>query len=81
MARKKHTPSFEQQLECLQQQVERLESGTLPLEEALECFEQGIRLIKECQSLLSQAEQRIQTLTQPMTSSSAPKGVSDSEHD
>lgn len=81
MARKKSAITFEQQLNQLQQQVEHLESGTLPLEEALECFEHGIRLIKECQSMLSQAEQRIQTLTQPATSSPASSGALDPTHD
>jgi exodeoxyribonuclease VII small subunit len=39
-----------------------LESGDLPLEKSLELFEQGIRLSRECQDRLSQAERRIEVL-------------------
>lgn len=62
MARKKAQPSFEHALNELQQLVERLESGTLPLEEALDCFEQGVRLTRDCQNALQLAEQRVRTL-------------------
>jgi len=36
----------------------------LPLEQALECFEQGVRLTRECQSALSAAQQKVQLLRQ-----------------
>ncbi len=62
MARKKAAPDFEQSLADLQQLVERLESGELSLEDSLACFEQGIRLTRECQSALSQAEQKVRIL-------------------
>lgn len=62
MARKKAAPDFEQSLADLQQLVERLESGELSLEDSLSCFEQGIRLTRECQSALSQAEQKVRLL-------------------
>lgn len=62
MARKKAAPDFEQSLADLQQLVERLESGELSLEDSLNCFEQGIRLTRECQSSLSQAEQKVRIL-------------------
>jgi exodeoxyribonuclease VII small subunit len=39
-----------------------LEDGDLPLEKSLELFEQGIRLSRECQERLSQAERRIEIL-------------------
>ena len=61
MARKK-TLDFEQSLTELQTLVERLESGELSLEESLGAFEQGIRLPRECQTSLSQAEQKVQIL-------------------
>src|SRR5690606_39147039 len=53
---------FEQSLAELQQLVERLEGGELSLEESLNAFEQGIRLTRDCQSALSQAEQKVQML-------------------
>jgi len=54
--------SFEASLEALEQIVRQLESGDLPLEKSLELFEQGIRLSRECQERLSQAERRIEVL-------------------
>ena len=62
MARKKATLDFEQSLSELQALVERLEGGELPLEESLSAFEQGIRLTRDCQSALTQAEQKVQIL-------------------
>lgn len=62
MARKKTTPDFEQSLTELQALVERLENGELSLEDSLTAFEQGIRLSRECQSALQQAEQKVQIL-------------------
>ena len=56
------TKSFEASLESLEQIVRQLEQGDLPLEKSLELFEQGIRLSRECQERLSQAERRIEIL-------------------
>jgi exodeoxyribonuclease VII small subunit len=54
--------SFETSLEALEEIVHRLEQGDLALEESLGLFEQGIRLSRECQERLSQAERRIEVL-------------------
>lgn len=54
--------SFEASLESLEQIVRELEDGDLPLEKSLELFEQGIRLSRECQERLGQAERRIEML-------------------
>ncbi|MBB3105230.1 exodeoxyribonuclease VII small subunit [Azomonas macrocytogenes] len=62
MARKKAALDFERSLAELQQLVERLESGELSLEDSLNCFEQGIRLTRDCQTALTQAEQKVQIL-------------------
>ncbi len=62
MARKKAALDFEQSLTDLQNLVERLESGELSLEDSLTAFEQGIRLTRDCQAALSQAEQKVQIL-------------------
>ena len=56
------TRSFEASLEALEEIVRKLERGDLPLEQSLEFFEQGIRLSRECQERLSQAERRIEIL-------------------
>lgn len=57
-------PSFEQQLESLEAMVEQLESGDLPLDEALKVFEKGVTLTRKCQQLLSAAEQKVTILMQ-----------------
>jgi len=54
--------TFEASLEALEQIVHQLENGDLPLEKSLELFEHGIRLSRECQDRLSQAERRIEVL-------------------
>ncbi|WP_459594470.1 exodeoxyribonuclease VII small subunit [Dickeya ananatis] len=64
MCRKKteQPVSFESSLAELEQIVSRLESGELPLEEALNAFEQGVQLARQGQVKLQQAEQRVQIL-------------------
>ena len=62
MARKKNTPDFEQSLADLQTRVERLENGEPSLEDGLPPSGQGLRLSRECQSALQQAEQKVQML-------------------
>jgi exodeoxyribonuclease VII small subunit len=54
--------TFEASLEALEEIVHKLERGDLPLEISLELFEQGIRLSRECQERLNQAERRIEVL-------------------
>ncbi|HEX6649144.1 MAG TPA: exodeoxyribonuclease VII small subunit [Pyrinomonadaceae bacterium] len=54
--------TFEASLEALEQIVRQLEDGDLPLEKSLELFEHGVRLSRECQERLSQAERRIEIL-------------------
>ena len=54
--------SFEASLEGLEEIVQQLENGDLPLEKSLELFEQGIKLSRQCQERLSQAERRIEVL-------------------
>ena len=54
--------SFEASLEALEQIVHELERGDLPLEKSLELFEDGIRLSRQCQERLNQAERRIEVL-------------------
>ncbi|MBQ4665580.1 exodeoxyribonuclease VII small subunit [Aeromonas hydrophila] len=54
--------SFDATLEELETIVHQLEQGSLPLEEALKQFEQGIHLVRAGQQKLEQAEQKIQIL-------------------
>jgi exodeoxyribonuclease VII small subunit len=53
---------FETQLAALEKVVRELERGDLPLEESLKLFEEGVRLSRECQERLNQAERRIEVL-------------------
>lgn len=63
MPKKAEQPaSFETSLQQLEQIVTRLESGDLPLEEALNEFERGVQLARSGQQKLQQAEQRVQIL-------------------
>lgn len=64
MTRKAEKPDFEHSLSELESLVVRLEQGDLPIEEALKAFEQGVRLTRECQTILQQAEQKVQLLTE-----------------
>ena len=48
--------TFESSLEELERIVRELEQGELTLEKSLELFEQGVKLSRECQERLNQAE-------------------------
>ncbi|MGI8470386.1 MAG: exodeoxyribonuclease VII small subunit [Pyrinomonadaceae bacterium] len=54
--------SFETSLSALEKIVRKLEEGDLTLEESLKLFEDGVRLSRECQERLGQAERRIEIL-------------------
>ena len=56
------TFDFEQALENLEELVSSMEDGELTLEESLQAFEKGIKLTRECQSALKNAEQKVQLL-------------------
>ena len=53
---------FEQSLQKLEALVKNLESGSLSLEDSLTAFQEGVGLVKQCQTLLSQAEQKVEML-------------------
>jgi exodeoxyribonuclease VII small subunit len=56
--------SFETSLSDLEKIVRELENGDSTLEESLKLFEDGVKLSRECQERLSQAERRIEVLLQ-----------------
>jgi exodeoxyribonuclease VII small subunit len=56
------TPTFEAALKQLEEIVQRLEKGELPLEESLVLYEQGIRLSRLCHGKLEEAEGKIELL-------------------
>ena len=55
---------FETALNQLETMVEQLEKGDLSLEQSLQTFEQGVTLTRDCQTMLSEAEQKVQLLIQ-----------------
>ncbi|MCI0667499.1 MAG: exodeoxyribonuclease VII small subunit [Methylococcaceae bacterium] len=60
---KKNTPvPFEKSLQELEQLVEHLEKGDIPLEDSLKFFERGIQLTRACQKALKEAEQKVEIL-------------------
>lgn len=62
MAKSKKPLNFEQALGELEALVAAMESGDMSLEESLQAFESGVRLTRECQQMLQQAEQKVQLL-------------------
>ena len=54
--------SFEESLTTLEKIVRELEQGDLSLEDSLKLFENGVKLSRECQERLNQAERRIEVL-------------------
>lgn len=56
------TLPFEEALKKLEQVVEEMEQQDLPLEKLLTRYEEGIRLARQCQNKLAEAELKIQQL-------------------
>ncbi|MCP4630582.1 MAG: exodeoxyribonuclease VII small subunit [bacterium] len=56
--------SFEQAMKQLEQIVQDLESGDIPLEKAIKKFEEGIQLSKFCTEKLDESEKKITILMQ-----------------
>lgn len=54
--------TFEESIKELEQTVQSLEKGDLTLEQALQAFEKGINLSKECNEKLDLAEKKINIL-------------------
>jgi len=56
----KKEKTFEEALRELEEIVNRLEGGDLPLEEALQLFEEGVRLSRMCHTKLDEAQRRVE---------------------
>lgn len=55
---------FEASLKQLEALVQKMEQGQLSLDDSMQAFEQGIALARDCQTALSEAEQKVNVLTQ-----------------
>ena len=53
---------FEKSLTRLEEVVKRLESTDLSLDEAMKLFEEGVKLSRDCQKQLEEAEGRVEIL-------------------
>ncbi|MBN2831075.1 MAG: exodeoxyribonuclease VII small subunit [Candidatus Omnitrophica bacterium] len=58
----KEKQSFEDDLKKLQKTVEELSSGKLTLGESIKKYEEGIKLVQGCSSLLEEAQRKVETL-------------------
>lgn len=54
--------TFEQSIMELGEIVRKLDNGQTPLDEAMELFERGVKLTKECNEMLDAAEQKVSIL-------------------
>ncbi len=61
----KKSASFEAHLARIETLVAELERQGIPLDQAISYYEEGITLIKQCQSLLAAAEQKVTLLSEP----------------
>ncbi|PTM58533.1 exodeoxyribonuclease VII small subunit [Desmospora activa] len=59
-----HDLPFEEAMKKLEEVVERLESGDVPLEESIRLFEEGMRLSRLCGDKLDRMEQQVEMLVQ-----------------
>ncbi len=64
MPTKKKALSFEQSLADLESLVSTMETGELSLDESLGAFEEGVKLTRQCQNMLDEAEQKVHILTE-----------------
>jgi exodeoxyribonuclease VII small subunit len=60
---KRQEQGFEDRLQRLEQLSEQLREGTIPLEEAVAIFEEGMKLAKSLEKDLSRIERRVEILT------------------
>lgn len=54
--------SFEESLDALESIINRIEKGEIGLEDSLSAYKQGEQLIRQCRTLLFDAEQRVKTI-------------------
>jgi len=66
---------FEQRLERLEKLAEKLKEGSIPLEEAVALFEEGMKLSKSLERDLSRVERRVEILTQEPESEEEEPGL------
>ena len=73
MTAKRDSTSFEELYRRLEETVEKLERGGLPLEQSIALYEEGMQLAKRCQEILDKAELRITKLRDSFARSNLPE--------
>ena len=64
MSHQDNLPELEVSLNEINQLITAMEKGSLSLDQSLHHFERGVTLIKHCQKIISDAEQKVQLLLQ-----------------
>jgi exodeoxyribonuclease VII small subunit len=62
MAAKKEEPTFEESVQRLEALIAAMENGDTPLADLVAKFEEGSKLLKQCQAQLKDAELKIEKL-------------------
>jgi exodeoxyribonuclease VII small subunit len=62
MSKKKLSDNFEDKLARLEEITTSLESSEIGLEDSIQLFEEGVKLSKECLTVLEKAEVKVTTL-------------------
>jgi exodeoxyribonuclease VII small subunit len=57
------TETYEKKIEELKRIIEKIEDGNTSLDESMRLYEQGAALVKQCETLLTDAEMKITTLS------------------
>ena len=66
--------TFEEAMANLEQIVSEIEEGKVTLEKSIDRYAEGISLVKQCRSILDQAEQKIQLLSKSESGELSPAG-------
>lgn len=64
MAKKKDEPKFEELVASVEAALQQLDSGDLPLEDALKRYEEGVAALRQAFGILKQAEKKVQLLSE-----------------
>lgn len=56
--------TFEEALKELEETVKKLEAGETTLEEAMNLFEKGVTLTKNCRKMLDEAQMKVKKVTE-----------------
>lgn len=75
MAKKKQEETFEEKLEKLQELMEKIESGEAGLQETINLFQDGMKLVKSCRETLDGAELQINKIVEGSDSETEPFDV------